>query len=84
MRHHRRSDGGVRTVRYLSGGRTSIATLAFAVIAILVPIVVLQNTDAVETKILFMTITVSRAVLLFGTTVVGYVMGICRAAQFGK
>ena len=51
---------------------------------ILVLIIVLQNTEAVETKLLFMTITAPRAVLLFGTTVAGYVLGIFTAARFGK
>ena len=55
-----------------------------AVAAILLLVIVLQNTEAVETRILFITITVPRAVLLFGTTVVGYVLGIFTAARFAR
>lgn len=52
-----------------------------AVLAILILIVVLQNTEAVETRILFTTITMPRAALLFGTLVVGFVVGILTAGR---
>ena len=39
-------------------------------------IVVLQNTEQVSTRILFITITMPRAVLLFGTTCIGFTLGI--------
>jgi uncharacterized integral membrane protein len=38
-------------------------------------IVVLQNTQAVETKILFTSFSMPRAVLLFGTAIIGFVLG---------
>ena len=44
---------------------------AVAIVAILGIIVVLQNTQAVETKLLFVTVTMPRAVLLFVTLVIG-------------
>jgi uncharacterized integral membrane protein len=47
-----------------------------AVIAILVLIIVLQNTEAVDTKLLFVTVTMPRAVLLFGALIVGFIVGI--------
>ena len=50
--------------------------IAVAVLVLLVLIVVMQNTEAVETRILFVTITMPRAVLLFGTLVAGFVLGI--------
>jgi len=55
-----------------------------AVLGILVLIVILQNTDAVETKFLFVTIYMPRAVLLFGTTLVGFVVGLvaCRRSKW--
>lgn len=62
--------------------KAKLALIAIGLVLIL--IIVLQNTEAVETKILFMTITVPRAVLLFGTTVAGYVLGIFTGARFGK
>ena len=43
--------------------------LVIAGLAILVLIVVLQNTESVETKLLFMSLTMPRAALLFGTLV---------------
>ena len=39
-------------------------------------VVVLQNTEPVSTRILFYTITMPRAVLLFGTTCIGFTLGI--------
>lgn len=46
------------------------------VLALLVVIVVLQNTEAVETRILFATVTMPRAVLLLTTTLIGFALGI--------
>lgn len=53
-----------------------------AIIAILVVIIVFQNTDAVETKVLFLTLTMPRAALLFGTLVIGFVIGLLTASHF--
>jgi uncharacterized integral membrane protein len=44
-------------------------------------IVVLQNTQAVETKILFLTITMPRAALLFGTFLIGFGLGVLAAGR---
>lgn len=52
-----------------------------AVVALLVIVVVLQNTEAVETKILFTTITMPRAALLFGTLIVGFGLGVLTAGR---
>ena len=46
------------------------------VLAILVAIVALQNTEAVETDILFATVTMPRAVLLLTTSLIGFALGI--------
>ena len=46
------------------------------VLAVLVVIVVLQNTDAVETQLLFATVTMPRAVLLLTTALIGFALGI--------
>ncbi len=45
------------------------------VLLVLGIIVILQNTSAVETKVLFFTITMPRAVLLLVTAVIGYAVG---------
>ncbi len=49
------------------------------VILLLVVIVFLQNTKAVETKLLFLTITMPRVLLLVVTFIVGFVGGLITA-----
>jgi uncharacterized integral membrane protein len=51
-----------------------VAGIAIGGIVLL--IIVLQNTDAVETRLLFVTLTMPRAVLLFSTTAIGFVLGL--------
>ena len=53
-----------------------IKIVVVASLALLVVIVVLQNTEVVETKILFTTISMPRAALLFGTLIIGFVIGV--------
>lgn len=54
------------------------------VLALLVLIVILQNTAPVETRVLFVTLTMPRAVLLIGTTLVGFIVGVLLAVRLGK
>ena len=49
---------------------------AIVVLAVLVLIVALQNTAAVETRILLATVTMPRALLLLITLTVGFVVGL--------
>lgn len=49
---------------------------AILVLAVLVVIVVLQNTQAVETRFLFATIVMPRAVLLLVSAAIGFVLGV--------
>ena len=56
--------------------------ITIAIVAVLMVIIVFQNTDAVDTKILFLTITMPRAALLFGTLVIGFVIGLLTASHF--
>lgn len=46
------------------------------VLALLVAVVALQNTGAVETKLLFATVTMPRAVLIFTAASVGFGLGV--------
>ena len=46
------------------------------VLAVLCLIIVLQNTASVETRFLFVTITMPRAVLLLSTAAIGFVLGV--------
>ncbi|MGB2984301.1 MAG: LapA family protein [Phycisphaerae bacterium] len=64
----------------VSRARIIIAIVA----AILVIIVVLQNTQTVETKLLFVTLTMPRAVLLFVTLLVGFALGLITATWFSR
>ena len=50
-------------------------------VAILTVIVVLQNTAPVETRLLFATVKMPRAALLFITLVVGFVLGLITASS---
>ena len=54
-----------------------IATL----LGIVILIVVLQNTEVVETKLLFMSVSMPRAALLFGTLLVGFALGVLMAGR---
>lgn len=53
-----------------------IKLMAILVLAVLAVIVVLQNTQEIETRLLFVTVTMPRAVLLLVTTVIGFVLGV--------
>lgn len=50
--------------------------IAVLILAILCLIIVLQNKAPVETKVLFITITMPRAVLLLTTTAIGFALGV--------
>ena len=50
--------------------------IAIAILALLGVIIILQNTEPVETIILFRSITMPRAILLMGTTLIGFALGV--------
>jgi putative membrane protein len=50
--------------------------VAIAILALLGVIISLQNTAPVETKLLFFSITMPRAILLAGTTLIGFALGV--------
>ena len=50
--------------------------ICIALLAVLGIIIILQNTAPVETKLLFLTITMPRAILLMGTTLIGFALGV--------
>jgi uncharacterized integral membrane protein len=58
--------------------------VSIAVLVILGVIIILQNTQPVETRILFMTITMPRAILLMGTTLIGFALGVLVSFLFQK
>jgi len=54
--------------------------ITIVIILLLTLIVFLQNTQAVETKFLFLTVTMPRVLLLFVTFVLGFVGGLITAS----
>ena len=63
---------------------TKFKVVALAVVGLLVLIVILQNTEAVETKLLFVSISMPRAVLLFGTLLIGFTLGVLTAGRIAR
>ncbi len=61
-----------------------LKTIVVVVISLLVLIVVLQNTQSVETKLLFVTITMPRAFLLFLAFLFGFVVGSISTISFSR
>ena len=54
------------------------------VLALLGVVVILQNTAPVETRILFFSITMPRAILLVGTTLIGFALGVLVSFSFQR
>jgi putative membrane protein len=50
-------------------------TVIFVILAVLILLFVIQNTQVVETRFLVWTISMSRSLLLLGTFIVGVVAG---------
>ena len=53
-----------------------IKMISMAILTVLGVIIILQNTEQVETRILFLSISMPRAILLMGTTLIGFALGI--------
>ncbi|MCE5267869.1 MAG: hypothetical protein LLG00_08280 [Planctomycetaceae bacterium] len=58
-----------------------VKIVAIAVIALVALVVILQNTQAVETKLLFLKVTMPNAALLFGALIVGFAIGVLTAGH---
>ena len=65
----------------LTGTPNKLKVVAIAAITLLVLIVVLQNTQAVETNLLFLTVTMPNAALLFETLIIGFAIGVLTAGH---
>ena len=50
--------------------------VVIAILAVLTAVLVLQNTQPVETRVFFATVTMPRAVLLLVTAVIGFALGV--------
>ncbi len=62
-----------------SSGRFNLRLILTGLAALLLIIIVLQNTAAVETKILFATVSMPRALLLAVALLVGFLLGLFAA-----
>lgn len=58
--------------------------IGILVLALSVAIVVLQNTESVQTKILFFSFTMPIAVLLFFTALTGFIIGVLSSLIVGR
>jgi putative membrane protein len=58
--------------------------ISTAILALLGIIIILQNTEPVETKLLFFSITMPRAILLMGTTFIGFALGVLVSLFFKR
>jgi len=65
----------------LKGTIGKLKIVGIAVVVLIVVIVVLQNTQDVETKLLFLTVTMPNAALLFGTLIIGFAIGVLTAGH---
>lgn len=58
--------------------------ISIGLLVVLGIIIILQNTQQVETKILFMAITMPRAILLMVTTLIGFALGVLVSFLFQR
>jgi len=58
--------------------------ISTAVLILLGIIIILQNTEQVETRLLFVSITMPRAILLMATTLIGFALGILVSLFFQR
>jgi uncharacterized integral membrane protein len=58
-----------------------LKVIAIAALTFIVVFVVFQNTQAVETRVLFLTLTLPNAALLFGTLIIGFAIGVLTAGH---
>lgn len=59
-----------------------IKTWTTVALAVLMVVIALQNTETVETKMLFASVSMPRAVLLFTTLAVGFILGLIVRFKF--
>ncbi len=61
-----------------------IKLIALLILAVLVVVLILQNTQAVVTRLLFVTVSMPLAALLVLTLLVGFAGGVLTALKVGK
>ncbi len=63
---------------------TQIKVLVGAVLALLTVIVLVQNRQPAQTKLLFVTIEMPRAIMLLGTLAIGFAAGLVTAGIWAR
>lgn len=58
--------------------------IGILILALFILIVVLQNTERIQTHILLFTFTMPRAVLLFLTALIGFIIGVLSSLSVGR
>ena len=61
-----------------------LKAVVLVILALFGMVIVLQNTEIVETRILFWSISMPRAVLLLGTSLIGFAVGIIASVFLGS
>ena len=61
-----------------------IKIIGISVLILLIVIVVLQNTERVDTRLLFFTITMPRALLLAATAAIGFIIGLMSSLKISR
>lgn len=61
-----------------------VKLIGSAILALLALVIILQNTQSVETRILFISVVMPRAALLIVTLVIGFVLGILASWRISK
>ena len=61
-----------------------VRLIAAAVVALLLIILILQNTEPVETRLLFATVSMPRALLITITALSGFMIGVLAALIFSR
>jgi uncharacterized integral membrane protein len=63
---------------------TKVKLIIALILVVLAVILILQNTESVETKLLFATVTMPRAILLLVTLAIGFGSGMTVVEFFGR
>jgi uncharacterized integral membrane protein len=58
-----------------------LKVVTIALLALVVLVLIFQNTQTIETKFFFLTLIMPNAALLFATLIVGFAIGVCTAAH---
>ncbi len=58
--------------------------IALAIFTLLAVVIAIQNTESVDTRLLFVTVTMPRAILLISTFLIGAATGLLAGTRLGR